>query len=159
MAGRIRSFARFYALLAKCPSADKESLVMQFTDGRTASLREMTEEEYEEMCAALEEAAGPDREYRERLRRLRSSVLLRIGRLGISTVDNWDGIDAFCLSPRIAGKEFRRLSAGELEELVRKLESILRKGGLRAAEEPPPDGDDALRRCMTLFSLKSGYLS
>lgn len=159
MAGRIRSFARFYALLAKCPCADKESLVLQFTDGRTASLREMTAGEYEEMCAALEEAAGPDREQRERLRRLRSSALLRIGRLGISTVDNWDGIDAFCLSPRIAGKEFRKLTADELETLVRKLESILRKGGLRAAEEHSPDGDDALRRYMSLFSLKSGYLS
>lgn len=159
MAGRIRNFARFYALLAKCPSADKESLVLQFTDGRTSSLREMTEEEYGEMCAALEEASGSGREYRERLRRLRSSVLLRIGRLGIGTVDNWDGIDAFCLSPRIAGKEFRKLTADELEELVRKLESILRKGGLRAAEEAPADGDDALRRYMSLFTPRSGYLS
>lgn len=159
MAGRIRSFARFYALLGKCPCADKESLVLQFTDGRTASLREMSEEEYEEMCAALEEASGRGREYRERLRRLRSSALLRIGRLGISTVDNWEGIDAFCLSPRIAGKEFRRLSADELESLVRRLECILRKGGLKAAEEAPPDGDDALRRYMALFVAKSGYLS
>ena len=116
------------------PEIDKESMVLQFTDGRTTHLREMYQDEYNEMCDALE--FGPDRAQRsseaDRLRRLRSSVLLRIGRLGICTIDNWDGIDAFCLSPRIAGKEFRKLSAEE------KLESIIRKGGLKARQEDQP---------------------
>lgn len=127
-------------LAKKNPAIDKESMVLQFTDGRTTHLREMYQDEYDEMCDTIE--YGPDRAQRsseaDRLRRLRSSVLLRIGRLGINTIDNWDGIDAFCKSPKIAGKEFRKLSAEELETLRRKLESIIRKGGLKARQEDQP---------------------
>ena len=130
---KAKNFGRFYVLAKKNPAIDKESMVLQFTDGRTTHLREMYQEEYNEMCDAIE--YGPDGARRsaeaERLRRLRSSVLLRIGRLGINTIDNWDGIDAFCMSPKIVGKEFRKLSAEELETLRRKLESIIRKGGLK----------------------------
>ena len=88
------------------------------------------------MCDALEFGPnGVNKAARsETLRRLRSSVLLRIGRLGINTVDNWDGIDAFCMSPRIAGKKFRELSETELDSLVKKLENIIRKGGLKSME-------------------------
>ncbi len=143
MRKKAKSFGRFYALARKNPAVDKESMVLQYTDGRTTHLREMWQDEYNEMCDALE--YGPDGAQRaaqaERLRRLRSSVLLRIGRLGIPTVDNWDGIDAFCLSPKIAGKEFRKLSADELEVLRRKLESIIRKGGLKAREKDGADTD------------------
>lgn len=119
------------------PGADKESMVLQFTSGRTTSLREMTKSEFDEMCDMLQYGGNEEQAAREReLKRARSNVLLRIGRLGISTVDNWDGIDAFCLSPKIAGKRFAQLSAPELRELVPKLENILRKGGLRSLEEP-----------------------
>lgn len=133
------SYARFYALLGKNPHIDKDEVVRQFTDGRTTHLREMKLDEYEEMCDMIE-FGGPDEQAaREReLKRARSSVLLRIGRLGINTVDNWDGIDAFCMSPKIAGKRFAALSVLELRGLVPKLESILRKGGLRSLEEQPP---------------------
>lgn len=140
MRRKAKNFGRFYVLARQRPEIDKESMVLQFTDGRTTHLREMWQDEYNEMCDAIEH--GPDRAQRsaeaDRLRRLRSSVLLRIGRLGISTIDNWDGIDAFCLSPKIAGKEFRKLSAEELETLRRKLESIIRKGGLKARQEDQP---------------------
>ena len=136
-------------LAKKNPAIDKESMVLQFTDGRTTHLREMYQDEYDEMCDTIEH--GPDRSQRsaeaDRLRRLRSSVLLRIGRLGINTIDNWDGIDAFCMSPKIAGKEFRKLSAEELETLRKKLESIIRKGGLKARQEDQPaaSADEAAR--------------
>ena len=133
MRRKAKNFGRFYVLAKRNPAIDKESMVLQFTDGRTTHLREMYQDEYNEMCDAIE--YGADRAQKaveaDRLRRLRSSVLLRIGRLGINTIDNWDGIDAFCLSPKIAGKEFRKLSAGELETLRKKLESIIRKGGLK----------------------------
>ena len=134
MRRKAKNFGRFYVLARQRPEIDKESMVLQFTDGRTTHLREMYQDEYDEMCDTIEH--GPDRAQRsseaDRLRRLRSSVLLRIGRLGINTIDNWDGIDAFCRSPKIAGKEFRKLSADELETLRRKLESIIRKGGLKS---------------------------
>lgn len=134
MENKIKNFGRFYVLARKNPEMDKESLVHQFTGGRTVHLREMRAEEYNRMCDALE--YGHERSDRnaayERLRHLRSSVLVRLGRLGVSTVDNWDGIDAFCMSERIAGKKFRDLTADELQALIRKLENIQRKGGLQS---------------------------
>lgn len=33
---KVTNFARFYALLGKLPGADKETLVYQFTGGRTS---------------------------------------------------------------------------------------------------------------------------
>lgn len=146
MRTKAKNFGRFYVLAKKNPAIDKESMVLQFTDGRTTHLREMYQDEYNEMCDAIE--YGPERTRQsaeaDKLRRLRSSVLLRIGRLGINTIDNWDGIDAFCKSPKIAGKEFRKLSTEELETLVKKLESIIRKGGLKdmpAAQDTTNDHD------------------
>lgn len=130
------SYARFYALLKKNPHVDKDTLVLQFTDGRTTHLHEMKPAEYDEMCDMIEFGGPEEQAASEReLKRARSSVLLRIGRLGISTVDNWDGIDSFCMSPKIAGKRFASLTALELRGLVPKLESILRKGGLKSLEE------------------------
>ena len=120
-----RNYTKFYALLKQRPSIDKDELVLQFT--------EMSNPEYNEMLSALEESMAPSR---EELRRWRSSALLRIGRLGISTIDNWEEVNAFVSSPKIAGKVFYELSVDELKTLVRKLESIERKGGLR---KPAPD--------------------
>ena len=108
--------------------------MLQYTDGRTTHLTQMTEPEYQEMVAALEEAAAPSR---EDLRRWRSSALLRIGRLGISTIDNWEEVNAFVSSPKIAGKVFYALSVPELKTLVRKLEAIEKKGGLKKPEPVP----------------------
>lgn len=124
-----RNYGWFYSLIRLMPEADKDSLVLQFTDGRTTHLHEMRDCEYREMCEAL--AGGAEDAGLRALKKARSSALLRIGRLGINTIDNWDGINAFCLSPKIAGKEFGRLSVSELKALTAKLEAIIRKGGLR----------------------------
>lgn len=125
------NFGRFYALMKQRPEVDKDSIVSQFTDGRSTHLRDMSLEEYLDMCDFIEYGTPRRSDYEQRRRMLQSSVLLRIGRLGINTVDNWDGINAFCLSPKIAGKELAKLNVGELEHLVKKLESIISKGGLK----------------------------
>lgn len=130
-----RDYKPFFALLKQHPQVDKDELVMQFTDGRTKSLREMTDCEYMQMIGALEEASGPSR---EELKRWRSSALLRIGRLGINTIDNWDGINAFVSSNKIAGKPFYELRVPELQQLVRKLEAIEKKGGLKSLDQKAP---------------------
>ena len=127
-----RNYNHFFALLKEHPQVDKDELVLQFTDGRTTSIREMTAGEFMQMVGALEEASAPSR---AELKRWRSSALLRIGRLGINTIDNWDGINAFVSSSRIAGKPFYELKVPELQQLVRKLEAIERKGGLRSLEQ------------------------
>ncbi len=63
-----RNYARFYTLLKLLPSADKESLVAQYTDGRTTSLRETTPQEYDLMCRDMERLTDYDAQ-REALRR------------------------------------------------------------------------------------------
>lgn len=164
MEKKVNRFSRFYALLKGNPAADKESLVLQYTDGRTTSLREMSREEYDEMCDALEGSMTHGYKVaKERLRSLRSSVLLRISRLGISTVDNWDGIDAFCCSPRIAGKRFAALTADELTALVPKLESMIRKGGLKKSgavmTEDREDGHSGMPVCVMFPVSRGKYLN
>ena len=134
MKNKPTSYARFYALLRQMQGDReqiKETLILQFTKGRTTSLREMQKDEYEAMCRAMEaEIEHPGlstEEFRREQKRLRSAVLHRMQRLGVDTSD-WDVVDAFCLSNRIARKEFARLSLAELREMVSKLEAMGRKG-------------------------------
>lgn len=154
--GSIKNFGRFYAILRSRPEIDKDEIVLQFTDGRTTHLREMKAWEYIAMCDALSghrtETLPADA---QELRKARSSVLLRIGRLGISTIDNWAEIDAFCLSPKIAGKRFAALDVRELKMLVRKIENIIARGGLKDMhqEDVATGGDNSrmLRAAMALM--------
>ena len=95
--GAERNYARFYALLKRLPGADKETLVSGFTDGRTASLREMTTKEYDAMCKSLEEQTG----WRAQLRKKRSLCLKLMQQAGIDTTD-WQRINDFCRHPKIA---------------------------------------------------------
>jgi len=129
-----RSYKEFYALLRENPRIDKDDMVLQFTDGRTTHLTAMSDAEYREMVDTISRSV---RNSRDELRRWRSSALLRLGRLGINTIDNWDGINAFVSSPKIAGKRFYDLTAEELQALVRKLEMISRSGGLKARDREP----------------------
>ena len=126
MKNKPTSYARFYALLRQMQGDReqiKETLILQFTKGRTTSLREMQKDEYEAMCRAMEaEIEHPGlstEEFRREQKRLRSAVLHRMQRLGVDTSD-WDVVDAFCLSNRIARKEFARLSLAELRVMVSK---------------------------------------
>ena len=140
---KIKDYGRFYALLKKHPAIEKEDIVLQFTDGRTTHLREMKASEYIEMCDTIEGKPKPTTaQDAQELKRARSSVLLRIGRLGINTIDNWDEIDQFCLSPKIAGKRFCQLDVDELRTLVRKLESIINRGGLKWIHEQAQKEDE-----------------
>lgn len=129
MEQEVTNYARFYALLKKLPGADKETLVYQFTGGRTKSLRQMSEKEYESMCNEMERVAGCDERreaYRRELRRKRSAALHQMQLLGIDTAD-WDRVNDFCRDPRIAGTEFRRLDTDGLETLAKKIRAIRRK--------------------------------
>ena len=131
-----RDYRQLFALLKLHPQVDKDELVLQYTDGRTSHLREMKDKEYALMLSDLD--AVTDQSHTE-LKRWRSSALLRIGRLGINTIDNWDGINAFVSSSKIAGKPFYELRVAELQQLVRKLEAIEKKGGLKSLDEKTPD--------------------
>ena len=127
------NYARFYALLKQLPGADKETLVEQYTGGRTTHLRQMTIKEYELMCSVMAQVAGYETRkeaLRKELRRKRSVCLKLMQQLGVDTTD-WTRVDNFCMNPRLAGKPFRNISIEELEELSVKLRTIKRKGGLK----------------------------
>lgn len=141
MAQEITNFARFYAAFARLPhSGDREefkrSIIHQYTWGRTDSLKEMSRQEYQACCAALEALSG----MRDDLRKARSRCLKLMQRVGVDT-SSWERIDAFCTHPRIGSKPFARLSITQLDALSTKLHAIARKGGLMGGKRETPSGD------------------
>lgn len=127
------NYAVFYGLLRDMPGIDKEELkrtiVMEFTDGRTDSLKEMNGEEYRNACAAMRKIVQPLRKRTESdvmLRRARSATLHLMQLSGIDTAD-WDVINRFCLDKRIAGKKFGELNPEELRRVQIKIRMILKK--------------------------------
>ncbi len=116
-------------MLGKLPGADKETLVYQFTNGRTTHLHLVSAEEYRCMCDEMERVAGFDKR-REALRlemkRKRSAALHQMQLLGVNTAD-WPSVNAFCKDKRIAGKEFREIDGDGLDALTVKLRAIRRK--------------------------------
>lgn len=126
-----RSYHRFYASLRRLSGGNtedmKESLVWSFTDGRTTSLKEMTQQEYNAMCSALEECTG----WKGELKKKRSLCLKLMQKAGIDTTD-WHRINDFCMNPKIAGREFAQLGVKDLDALQVKLRAIMSKGGLKS---------------------------
>ena len=128
---KVTDFGRFWcAFRALKVYGDREEakrgLVLQYTGGRTESLKEMTWKEYGELCAGLERMTGG----REELRRERSVVLKLMQEVGVDTTD-WSRINDFCSQPRIAGKEFSKLTPDELREMAVRLRTMKRKGWTR----------------------------
>lgn len=133
MQGQITNFARFYTLLNRMPYVgDKEDLkrelVLQGTNGRTNSLREVSKKEYASICEAMERVApGIDRDkFAEQLRKSRSVCLRLMQKIGVDTT-SWKAVNDYCNSPKIAGADFRVLSIDDLDRLSLKLRMILKK--------------------------------
>lgn len=124
------NYAAFYALLKSMPGASKEDLVLQWTNGRTSSLKEMSEREYTLMIRQLRQQV----ENLEEKKKARSAVLKQFQLYGIDTTD-WDAVDRFCASLRIAGKAFRYLTIAELKTLRVKMLSIRNKAELKGYEQ------------------------
>lgn len=124
------NYAAFYALLKSMPGASKEDLVLQWTNGRTSSLKEMSEREYTLMIRQLRQQV----ENLEEKKKARSAVLKQFQLYGIDTTD-WDAVDRFCANPRIAGKAFRYLTIAELKTLRVKMLSIRNKAELKGYEQ------------------------
>lgn len=123
------NYRKFYALLKLMPYADKETLVFQYTKGRTDHLGQMHPDEYRVMLRDMKRVVDNEDTTRE-LKKRRSMVLKLMQQLGVDTTQ-WPCVDAFCQHPRIMGKFFCRISVDELEDLAVKLRAIKRKGGLK----------------------------
>jgi hypothetical protein len=131
------NFAAFYGLLNRMCTADKDelkqSIVSEYTSGRTTSLKEMTMREYLSALEGMKKLVvpTPQEQLNEVLDKIkkqkRSAVLHQMQLMGIDTAD-WNRVDAFCMNSRIAGKKFNRLDAEELDALLVKLRMIKRKG-------------------------------
>ena len=124
------NYAAFYALLKSMPGASKEDLVLQWTNGRTSSLKEMSEREYTLMIRQLRQQV----DNLEEKKKARSAVLKQFQLYGIDTTD-WDAVDRFCCNARIAGKPFRYLTIPELKSLRVKMLSIRNKAELKGYEQ------------------------
>lgn len=152
-------FGRFFGLIkGREKYIDKDEMVLQFTNGRTTHLHEMKKAEFEEMCDCIQERFSQDRQsYKEKVRKARCAVLLSVARLDISTVDNWDEVNAFLLSPKIAGKLLYEMDLEELKNLKRKLEAIIRKGGLKSLKEEDKEAkaQEELNRLITAAPVKT----
>lgn len=128
----IDNYAAFYSLLNRMPTSDREGLkqniVLQYTEGRTSSLRDMTPEEYSAAVTGMRKLVLPtDRErFIMERKKKRSAVLHQMQLLGVDTA-NWERVNSFCRDSRIAGKEFRELDCGELDALLVKIRTIRRK--------------------------------
>ena len=125
-----KNYAVIYVLLKQMPGVSKEELVLQWTNGRTSSLKEMSEHEYSLMIRQLREQV----ESLEEKKKARSAALKQIQLYGIDTTD-WDAVDRFCGNPRIAGKPFRYLTIRELKALRVKMLSIRKKAELKDYEQ------------------------
>lgn len=138
------NYARFYALLKKMRTSNrdelKEQLVWQFSSSRTYSIRELSYPEYNNMCAHMASVIEQQEQNtprsvaalgQQKLKAARSAVLKRMQKLGIDTTE-WANIDNFCLNPRICGKVFYHLSIEELADLIPKLEAIAKKDRIKA---------------------------
>lgn len=128
----VTNFARFYSILKRVPKIGdneylKKEMVSVATGGRTESLKEITQKEYDDLCNLLEKRFPEKRSiYVEQRRKKRSSCLKLMQKIGVDTTD-WTAINNFCKSPKIAGKVFADLDIEELEHLSIKLRMILKK--------------------------------
>ena len=129
-------YSRFWLAFGRLPrhglgtEALKCDLVLQYTNGRTTHLHEMTGEEYGQLCRSLESRIAPSPQAPRRkapfgIRKLRSRILVEMRIWGVAglrsdSVD-WQSVDAFCKNPRIAGAPFRELDEDALVALLRKL--------------------------------------
>lgn len=154
MAQQVTNFGRFFSAFHKLtihgePDEARRQFVLQYTAGRTDSLREMTVKEYTALCMAVESMNGGHDELKAR----RSIVLRLMQELGVDTTD-WAQINDFCRHPRITGKEFGRLSIEELMELATKLRSIKRKGWQRRQEgQSAPESPQGMTYLLNIIPM------
>lgn len=137
MVQEVTNFSRFYAAFNRLNCGGdreecKRTLVASYTANRTDSLREMTRQEYNECCEAIERLTG----IAEQRKKKRSQCLKLMQHMGIDTTD-WARVNDFCRHPRIAGKEFSKLNIEGLERLQKKLRAIQNHGGLKHQSAEP----------------------
>lgn len=132
-----------YARKLGISDEDRAELVRNHTDGRTASLRELSDKE----LAYITEHIALQHELR--IRSERSVVLSIIQKMigkQVSRYDWWTEVNRICQDPRVAGKPFRELTIAELNQVAIKLRVIARKQA-SVATEPTPQKKEPVIMC------------
>lgn len=121
----------FFSLIKQLPEANKEEIVLAFSEGKTKSLTEfkaLSNTGYNLMIRELQKRVRLEQE--QETKRLRSAILTRLQKYGVDTTD-WNVVNRFLEQPKIAGKRLYNMTHEEMHELIPKLESILKKNGER----------------------------
>lgn len=107
----------------------RRGMILDLTDGRTDSTRDLTYSEAQYFAGYINGAAKENRDLsisERAIKRQRSGILKRLQKLGIDTTD-WNNVNAYLCDKRIAGKPLYELDSEELQALIRRLEQILKK--------------------------------
>ena len=121
------SYSRFFVLLKQIPQADKEEMVWTYSNMKTNSLNEFATidpDGYNRMINDMQNIVNGINA--QDLKSLRSAILHRLQKHGVDTT-NWANVNRFMEQPRIAGKKLYEMSVPEMQDLIKKLESILSK--------------------------------
>ena len=134
MGQEVTNFGRFFSAYRRLqiqgdPEEIRRDLILQYTGGRTDSLKEMTRQEYTLLCEGVELMTRT----RDELKKRRSIALKLMQELGVDTTD-WAKVDNFCRHPRISGKRFCKLDIEDLMGLAGRLRTMKRKGWKRTPE-------------------------
>ncbi|MEZ3549626.1 hypothetical protein [Duncaniella muris] len=134
MGQEVTNFGRFFSAYRRLqiqgdPEEIRRDLILQYTGGRTDSLKEMTRQEYTLLCEGVELMTRT----RDELKKRRSIALKLMQELGVDTTD-WAKVDNFCRHPRISGKRFCKLDIEDLMDLAGRLRTMKRKGWKRTPE-------------------------
>lgn len=134
MKQEITNYGRFFSAYRRLqipgdPEEIRRGLILQYTGGRTGSLKEMTRQEYTLLCEGVELMTRT----RDELKKRRSIALKLMQELGVDTTD-WAKVDNFCRHPRISGKRFCKLDIEDLMDLAGRLRTMKRKGWKRTPE-------------------------
>lgn len=105
------------------------SMILDLTNGRTDSTRDLTYNEAQYLSGYIQGAAHENRDLsigERAIKRQRSGVLKRMQLLGVNTTD-WESVNTFLCDARIAGKPLYKLDSDELQAVIKRLEAILKK--------------------------------
>lgn len=133
-----RNYGRFFSLLKQVyvgmdQDEAKELLCAQISKGRTISLRELSDREFEDAITFMSSGTEGAKSEVAILKSARSKALRQLQMYGVDTT-KWERVNAFVSQPRIAGKLFYELSVEELEALTKKLRVMNRK---KTVLQPP----------------------
>lgn len=124
------SHKKLMTLLGKAGVDDhqRHDLVYIWTQGRTSSTRDLTEDEIQDLCWKFENQFNPaaivQSAVDSEIRRKRSIVLKLASENGLKEVSGWEKFNAFMACRSIYKKSLNEYTVSELDDLIRQFRGI-----------------------------------